>query len=289
MKKTFNSFFPASLQLALFLFGSAGLATMYILPNLFMSFSGDTPDLAFFLVVGVMGVLITAGFYAYISQLKLGFPRTALILAFGYSALIVTTKLFLAPFALYLANRNEAFDALYADPNNGVFYLMNGLVILFVYLVVFHWMYKYFLREVKDAVPGKNLKLLASQQTVGKKTAKKSMRSAVIVLSVLLVAGALLSGGWALALLSALPIINYIMYVISTFGVVIAVALLLALWMALRAFQSVANEAVRIRDATILASFFWVALGVILIYHVMWFVLMIILVAMWPFNTYTPK
>jgi hypothetical protein len=37
------------------------------------------------------------------------------------------------------------------------------------------------------------------------------------------------------------------------------------------------------------ASFFWLGLALILLYHVMWIVFFLTLVSIWPFRTYTPK
>jgi hypothetical protein len=51
----------------------------------------------------------------------------------------------------------------------------------------------------------------------------------------------------------------------------------------------VEKQAVRLGDATLLASFFWLGLAVIVLYHVMWLVFLLTLVSMWPFRTYTPK
>src|SRR5918993_534349 len=37
------------------------------------------------------------------------------------------------------------------------------------------------------------------------------------------------------------------------------------------------------------ASFFWLGLALIVLYHVMWVVFLLTLVSIWPFRTYTPK
>src|SRR5919112_3069148 len=59
--------------------------------------------------------------------------------------------------------------------------------------------------------------------------------------------------------------------------------------LAYKAFDEVEKRAVPLGDATLLASFFWLGLALILLYHVMWIVFFLTLVSIWPFRTYTPK
>jgi hypothetical protein len=66
-------------------------------------------------------------------------------------------------------------------------------------------------------------------------------------------------------------------------------ALVLAAVLAYKSFDEVEKRAVRLGDATLLASFFWLGLALILLYHVMWVVFLLTLVSIWPFRTYTPK
>ena len=85
------------------------------------------------------------------------------------------------------------------------------------------------------------------------------------------------------------PTFSYLFYIISTFGAAITLALVLAAVLAYRSFDEVEKRAVRLGDATLLASFFWLGLALILLYHVIWVVFLLTLVSIWPFRTYTPK
>ena len=85
------------------------------------------------------------------------------------------------------------------------------------------------------------------------------------------------------------PTFSYLLYISSTFGAAITLALVLAAVLAYRSFDEVEKRAVRLGDATLLASFFWLGLALILLYHVMWVVFLLTLVSIWPFRTYTPK
>jgi hypothetical protein len=86
-----------------------------------------------------------------------------------------------------------------------------------------------------------------------------------------------------------LPTLTYLAYIFATFGAAIMLALILAAVLAYRTFDEVEKRAVRLGDATLLASFFWLGLALIVLYHVMWVVLLLTLVSIWPFRTYTPK
>jgi hypothetical protein len=85
------------------------------------------------------------------------------------------------------------------------------------------------------------------------------------------------------------PTFSYLFYIFATFGAAITLALVLAAFLAYKSFDEVEKRAVRLGDATLLASFFWLGLALILLYHVMWVVFLLTLVSIWPFRTYTPK
>jgi uncharacterized membrane protein YidH (DUF202 family) len=86
-----------------------------------------------------------------------------------------------------------------------------------------------------------------------------------------------------------LPTLSYLLYIFTTFGAAITLALILAAVLAYKSFDEVEKRAVRLGDATLLASFFWLGLALIVLYHVMWIVFLLTLVRIWPFRTYTPK
>ena len=137
----------STLTVALALFGLAGSAVMVAVPGLF---AGPVrPEFTVFLVAGVAAIVLTAGFFGYIYRLGMGFGRTVLVLAAGYNALIAAVKLGLAPAALYQANREQAFDAAFGDPNELWFYLGVGSGVLLLYLLGFGVMYSVFRRRFR--------------------------------------------------------------------------------------------------------------------------------------------
>ena len=268
----------STLAVALALFGLAGSAVMVAVPGLF---AGPVqPEFTVFLVAGVAAIVLTAGFFGYIYRLGMGFSRTVLVLAAGYNALIAAVKLGLAPAALYQANREQAFDAAFGDPNELWFYLGVGSGILLLYLLVFGVMYSLFRRRFRR-------RSLPSEPPPEQR-GRWSNRTIVVGVVVLVAIAA--SFLWIMPVVYVgLPTFSYLFYIFTTFGAAIALALVLAAVLAYKAFDEVEKRAVRLGDATLLASFFWLGLALILLYHVMWIVFFLTLVSIWPFRTYTPK
>jgi hypothetical protein len=268
----------STLMVALVLFGLAGSAVMVTVPGLF---AGPVrPEFTVFLVAGVAAIVLTAGFFSYIYRLGIGFGRTVLVLAAGYNALIAAVKLGLAPAALYQANREQSFDASLGDPNDLWFYLGVGSVVLLLYLLVFGVMYSVFRRRLRR-------RSLPSEPPPEQR-GRWSNRT--IVVGVVLLVAFAASFLWIMPVVYVgLPTFSYLIYIFSTFGAAIALALVLAAVLAYKSFDEVEKRAVRLGDATLLASFFWLGLALILLYHVMWVVFLLTLVSIWPFRTYTPK
>ena len=268
----------STLAVALALFGLAGSAVMVAVPRLFAG--PARPEFTVFLVAGMAAIVLTAGFFGYIYRLGMGFGRTVLVLAAGYNALIAAVKLGLAPAALYQANREQAFDAAFGDPNELWFYLGVGSGILLLYLLVFGVMYRVFRRRFRR-------RSLPSEPPPEQR-GRWSNRTIVVGVVVLVAIAA--SFLWIMPVVYVgLPTFSYLFYIFTTFGAAIALALVLAAVLAYKAFDEVEKRAVRLGDATLLASFFWLGLALILLYHVMWIVFFLTLVSIWPFRTYTPK
>ena len=269
--------FP-TLAVALALFGLAGTALVVAVPRLFAG--SVRPGFTVFLLTGVAAIILTAGLFGYIYRLGMGFGRTVLVLAAGYNALIAAVKLGLAPAALYQANREQAFDAAFGDPNDLWFYLGVGSGILLLYLLVFGVMYGVFKRRFRR----RSLPSEPPPEQSGR------WSNGAIVLGAVAIVALAASFLWIMPVVYVgFPTFSYLFYIFSTFGAAITLALILAAVLAYKSFDEVEKRAVRLGDATLLASFFWLGLALILLYHVMWVVFLLTLVSIWPFQTYTPK
>ena len=271
----------STLMVALTIFGLAGSALVVTIPQLFTG--PERPHFTLFLAAGVAVILLTAGLFAYIDRLGMGFGKTVLVLAAGYNALIAAVKFGLAPPAMYAANRERSFDASLSDPNSLWFYLGVGSGVLLLYLLVFGVMYRVFERRFRRRAG-----------EIGAPPVRRSWRAgrrrAVLVVLVVASVALLASFLWVMPVVFVgLPTLSYLTYIFSTFGAAIALALILAAVLAYRTFARVEERAIHLKDATLLASFFWLGLALILLYHAMWAVFLLTLVSIWPFRTYTPK
>jgi hypothetical protein len=189
----------------------------------------------------------------------------------------------LAPAALYQANQEQTFDASVGDPNSLWFYLAVSSAVLVLYLLVFRVMHGLFKRRFRHR-----------QRDVGDPAERRSWwaeRRRVVLVAVVVASVALLASFlWVMPVFFVgLPTISYLVYVFSTFGTVITLALILAAILAYKAFDEVEKRAVHLGDATLLATFFWLGCALILLYHAMWVVFLLTLISIWPFQTYTPK
>jgi hypothetical protein len=192
-------------------------------------------------------------------------------------------KLALAPAALYQANQEQSFEATVVDPNSLWFYLAISSGVLLLYLLVFRVMYGVFKRRFRHQ--GRVIGAPPERRSRG-----ANRRRAVLVAVVVTCVALLASFLWVMPVFFVgLPTISYLIYVISTFGAVITLALILAAILAYKTFDEVEKQAVHLGDATLLASFFWLGCALILLYHAMWVVFLLTLVSIWPFQTYTPK
>lgn len=274
----------STLMTALVLFGLATSAIVVTVPYLFTG--SEQPDFTVFLVAGVAVIMLTAGLFGYIERLGLGLCKTALVLAAGYNALIAAVKLGLAPAAMYAANQERTFTAQLDsdDPNSPWFYIVVGVAVLFLYLIVFRVMYWFFKRRFQRRAGAQ-----ISSAPTGRVDTQRARRGIIVALTVVVIA-ILAPFFWIVPVfLVAMPTLSYLSYVFATFGVAIALALGLATILAYRTFDQVEKQAAHLKDATLLANFFWLGLVLILLYHAMWAVFLLTLVSIWPFRTYTPK
>lgn len=295
--------FP-TLALAVVLFGLAGAAVAVMVPLQFDP-APSRPPFAVFLTVGVTTVLLTAGLFALVSRLGMGFGKTALSLAAGYNILIATVKLGLAPAAMYEANQEQPFDAGFTDPNSPLFYAGVGVAVLTLYLGVFCTMYVIFRRRFRrrsseaqaagtpHSAPTADASTTETMQSHTDTQDEPRMGGRVALVLVLAIMLAVILAGlglwWVPVFFIGFPAMAYLSYVFTSFGAAIVVALALAAVLAWMTFDRVEQQAYRLGDATLLASFFWLGLALILLYHAMWVILLLTLVSIWPFTTYTPK
>jgi hypothetical protein len=155
---------------------------------------------------------------------------------------------------------------------------------MFLYVGVFRVMYVVFQRRFRSRAGVTDTRAGRRRAWVGRR------RRPILIAFAVAIVVFLASFLWVMPVLFVgMPTLSYLIYVFSTFGAAILLALILAAILAYRTFVRVEDRAVHLKDATLLANFFWLGLTLIVLYHVMWVVFLLTLVSIWPFRTYTPK
>lgn len=269
---------PESVRITLLIFTGGSALVLGLLPRI--STKSSIPPFWLLLLIGLIMIAFTALLFRVLSSLNLGFGKTALVMAFGYNSVIAVIKFVLSPRSLYLANQKTTFSTgALAGPNSSLFYVITAGMILLLYVGVFWFIYKHFRKRI--------------ERTFGiEREHKKSFSAKDIGWFFLgLVIMSIFSFG--LVLYVPLMLIGYVgfylNYAFVTEGIPIFIALVLAILMAYYGFKNVEQQVRVTGNMTLLASFLWLGVSLIIIYHILWIIFMITLVHIWPFNTYTPK
>jgi hypothetical protein len=258
-------------------------AAVRALPSLFAPAEtpvpGTPPSAWSLLAVGLAVTLLSAGI-VYLALGKDGsFPKLVIGLAIAYNALIVLVKFALGPPAVWRETYVATFlrgdvttpaqvqagvassAALTAAWNAvGVFLLYAGVfTILFL---SYRLRTRALLRRLVQGHPARRFLALP-------------------LAALFIFAGSLLFVG-----VFVVPTMNgnpYIRDVLSSgTGVLAAVMLAAAITAAAGAFRLASERAVLIRDASALTTLFWLGLALLAVYHVLWVVYILTLVALWP-------
>jgi hypothetical protein len=154
--------------------------------------------------------------------------------------------------------------------------LVAGAVVFVLYFVVYFVLYRLFLSKIAS---------VASSEP--KLVSRRTVVLTVVVSSILLVA----TGGALLIVLVPLAAgLEYLDFVFSSgLSLAIAAVLACATAFAAMAFNSSADRARLVGDASVFMSFFWVGLYFLALYHALWVVYVLLLTSIWPLKVVTPK
>jgi hypothetical protein len=213
------------------------------------------------LVAGVSAIAI------YIAAQRPALPERAAITLAAAFACIAIAKFTFAPLGFYQENQNSALDTP-AGPEPMVLLIAGG--VLLVYIAVLRVIYRAFgrVRAVRQKKP----------LTIG------------LVLVTVASAAWLVVVAPILAALVAIGPLRYLQLVFtSALGAAVALTLLFATGLVAMSFSSARDRADVVSRASMLASILWVATAFVLLFHVLWVVFLLSLMAVWPLRTVTPK
>jgi len=270
---------PTSIKIAMLIFALSSALILSLIPRIAHNVhSANTPPFWLFLVSGLFMICFTALFFNALSRLNLGFGKSALILAFGYNSVIVVIKFVLSPAALYISNRHTAFSTLGDDPNSLMYYIITGVIILFLYAIVFRLVYAFIHKKLEAQLGGERFSIKLNPKLF-------LIFGAALFCTFFVGGGAILLIGYLFAASS----LDYLSYIFGALGIPLLLAIVLAIAIGYQSFDAVSEEVQITGNITLLAGFFWIGLAMIFLYHILWIVFMITLVHIWPFNTYSPK
>jgi hypothetical protein len=261
------------------LFFVFGLFAVWFMPRLdrmiFPQSAG--PGAITVLGIGIVFVLLTwMVFKTFASTNNL--PKSFVIAGIIYSAFIILAKFVLGPLSFYVANQTSRFQSGFYDNPISLILIATGVFSL--YFFVFFGIYKFYKKSVENSI----LK--------GQKAGWKWKY--LVFIGLILLAGIIfLSGGSFVVLfllLGPLMEIGYLGNIFSTWlGFLISLAVMGAILFVRVAFKDAAKQSAVVRNASIITSFFWLGTSLLFLYHALWVVYMITLVAVWPLKTFTSK
>jgi hypothetical protein len=244
----------------------------FVFPQLDRAVNPDAtrPGVITFLGVG-LAVLTLTGLMLFVG-LRGVLPRTAVFFAaaLGYNALLILVKFALGPLGLYAASVGQGFWIL---SDIGGYLAFPGLAAItaILYAGAFFILYLFFRSDLRRrlGVP-----------------VRFEQRFVVLLLVMFMVA---VVGG--VTVIGAFGFLEYalsLVYVL-TVGILIAVALITAIVLCSVAFREATEQAVMLRNVTVLSTFAWIGLAFIAAYHVVWLVFVLTLISIWPLKAISAK
>lgn len=257
-----SNFLKNNLLILAFLFIS--LLSIKIIPSVDKFLFPETTGPTLFTYVGVgLSILICMAFTLYfVLKNSFGLLTQFIIYTLVYNAIVVIVKFSLAPASLYLVAKNFGDKFVWEKSvSNEFMALCTTLFICSLYLLVFRSIYKDFLKKTQNK--------LSSPQN----NASDENNTAKIVFYQGLGLFLVFSFGsipffFLFLFLQTTNAINYFISVFySTLGLPIALLLIIATRFAKKSFNSLSEQAILLKDATILTSFLWIGFSFILAYH----------------------
>ena len=252
------------------------LGVVAIVPHT-VSSSGDIPPVGMLLTTATIVAVICGVLLFWGLRSDLGLPATVAVYAVAFNVLVVFVKLALGPHGYYEVNQTKDLDSTFAI-SDSVMAVFAAVFVFVLYAAAYLVLYRVFRRKVAHLTPDDRVAL----RFTGRKVVV-----GVVVLTVLVVAT---GGALLLVLFPLVAGLDYLAFVFqSSLSLLIAVMLACATAFAATAFNSAADRARVVGDASVFVSFFWVGLYFLALYHVLWVVYVLVLTAIWPLRVVTPK
>jgi len=291
-----ENIFLKNIRTKLIIFCLLSILLMLTIPTLIILTIFIMPEIGPFLkgpgmIINILGIgigiiLLTAWIIYFGLKTSLSLPKKFFIFTFIYNALIVAVKFTMSILSVYQVNQVQSFS--FNINKNPIILTIISAITFLLYFIVFSSIYLYFKRKVKKSI-------MQDANIIVEKTKKRKLLAFLgVIISIVIIFGAIGFKGVRelifVPLLFVLMAREYLSFVFPTFlGLLIALALIGAIYFAAGAFSSVAEQAIIMRNIAILSSFFWAGTILLLIYHALWVVYLFILTIILPFRVVVPK
>jgi hypothetical protein len=250
------------------LLGIAMTGTAALGPGLAWRLSAlDHPDYLAIASVGLVMIALSSLFLAYAGRV-LGLGAAWLGLALLTNALVLVGKFLLAPPAFYGTTFVEGDP--FATVQAPAYFPLLAAGVCVAQAGVLALLYAWARGRVTKAL--------------GPKT---SVLRRPDLVTALIAAGVLL--GAPVLLFSSLSLVGYAVVAAAATSGAAVVVVLLATGAGAGALLEAAHRSISVRDTAIVTSVFWLALSMLLVYHVVWVVFMTVLVSLWPLKVVAPS
>ena len=249
---------------------AVGLALAAI--ALFPRSGGDAPPLASLALIGaVIAGVTTLALYAIVRR-DLRLPsRVAISFAFAF-VLIAVVKFVLAPLGLYEVNAVKSLQDVLGSVADPVGAAITAAVVFGFYALGYSIIFRIGHRRAGDRSPS-----------------RVRFRGRTLVVALVGLGLVVVSGLWffVLAVLAAPG--QYLEFVFSSgSGILVVVALATAATLFGYAFRSLDRRS-QVIDVGTIVTLFWLGLGFLALFHVLWIVYVLVLGSIWPLKTVVPK
>jgi hypothetical protein len=262
--------------------------------------SKEMPGIITLLGVGLVIILLTSWFIYFGIRSTLSLSKQIVLYTLIYNILVIIVKFILVPLNVWTINQKIEFIFLGEKYFSYLYIPLIGLITFILYYLVFKFIYEKFKSRItEESILGIELEQREKQQKHNQ-TRLKILLSILLFLIINLVLILVFNLNYTLLFLFCLlPAINYIcaigileyftLLITPTFySFLIAVYLVTAIYFANKAFKSLTDQISVIRDSTILASFFWIGVILLGVYHFIWVVYFLVLLSTWPLKTASP-
>jgi hypothetical protein len=235
---------------------------------------GAQPPVGTLLLAAVLVTALTTGALYLGLRTDLRLPARVALYAVGWNALVVLVKFVLAPHGMYEVNQKVEFQDIAPSDTFGA--ILTAVVVFALYGIAFAVIYRVLRRQLQRPPRG-----------------PRSRRRRSILVSLIVGVLVLATLGWAIVIIPLFAVAaasQYLNFVFSSsVSLLVALALAGATALATLALRDVRDRSQVLGDATVLATFFWVGLAFLALYHVLWVVYVLALTATWPLRVVVPK